>query len=159
MTDRPSGEFRLETLLRLAARREEQAAQHLVKLEQAHRRLERQLDALRLLHAEALREGRDTLAAGSASAAWLLQADQYAEALQRRLADQTARVAASTERLDEARAQLLNVSQERRMLEKLKEQQLQRWRAEQDRIEAAELAELGTTRFLRRRAEEAATIR
>src|SRR5579884_1658111 len=156
MTDRPSGEFRLETLLRLAARREEQAAQHLVKLEQAHRRLERQLDALRLLHAEALREGRDTLAAGAAR---LLQADQYAEALQRRLADQTARVAASKERLDEARAQLLNVSQERRMLEKLKEQQLQRWRAEQDRIEAAELAELGATRFLRRRAEEAATIR
>jgi flagellar FliJ protein len=52
-----------------------------------------------------------------------------------------------------ARAELLEAARSRKVIEKLKEKQLIRWRAEQDRKEAALLDEIGTHLSLRQQRE------
>ena len=49
-----------------------------------------------------------------------------------------------------ARLQLLTAARERKVIEKLRDKQLARWRAEQDRKEAAVMDEIGTQLAMRR---------
>jgi flagellar protein FliJ len=66
------------------------------------------------------------------------------------------KLAAMEGTLNAARAELLAAARDRKVIEKLKEKQQARWRAEQDRKEAALLDEIGTQLALRHAGEEAA---
>jgi flagellar export protein FliJ len=52
--------------------------------------------------------------------------------------------------LSAARLQLLTAARERKVIEKLRDRQFARWRAEQDRKEAAVMDEIGTQLAMRR---------
>jgi flagellar export protein FliJ len=156
MTARNSGEFRLETVLRVATRREEQVAQEFGLLEQAYRVEAEHLRRLLEEQAVLLDAGVASQAPGDLDVHWLDASDRYAEVLAFRIAYQAERVEQCLGRVQEGRARLLEATQKRKMLDTLKEQDRKRWRAELDRSEAAEMAEIGTARFLRHRSETAA---
>ena len=61
-------------------------------------------------------------------------------------------LSATEKKLAVARVELLAAARNRKVIEKLKEKQLARWRAEQDRKEADLLDELGTQLTLRQQA-------
>jgi flagellar export protein FliJ len=59
------------------------------------------------------------------------------------------KLAAMETTLNAARAELLAAARDRKVIERLKEKQLARWRAEQERKEAALLDEIGTQLAIR----------
>lgn len=69
---------------------------------------------------------------------------RYMLGMQRKVHDLAQRMAAQQQRVDEARRSLVEATKQKKILEKLRERQQERWAAEQNRREAGALDELTT---------------
>ena len=69
---------------------------------------------------------------------------RYMLGMQRKVHDLAQRMAAQQQRVDEARRNLTEATKQKKILEKLRERQQERWAAEQNRREAGALDELTT---------------
>jgi flagellar FliJ protein len=78
---------------------------------------------------------------------------RYVHTLNVFIAQTLQKVAAEEQKLAAARQELLAAARDRKIIEKLREKQYQRWLAEQGRIEAAFTDEIGTQLALRRMSE------
>ena len=134
----PQFVFKLDGVLR-HRRRTEQEAQRAVAAKQAvAAELERELTALKddLTGAtDALRGGRLT---GPLDLTYLAAHRRYAADVTRRGTALVGRIAAARKLVDEARKVLAEAAKQRKILETLREQHFERWKAERARRDLAE---------------------
>ncbi|HEY8491784.1 MAG TPA: flagellar export protein FliJ [Dehalococcoidia bacterium] len=144
--------FRLEQVLAHKKRLEETMQIHLANLEL---RLRQETEALAALERRAAeqqqalrrRQGGARLDPGDVE-----RALAYLDALDRERQRQGQAVAQIQEQVDRSREQLIAVAQERKALERLKEQQLERWALEEKRAELRATDEMNMARAHRRTA-------
>lgn len=138
----PKFVFQLEGVLRHRKMLEEQRQREL-GLAQAE--LAKMQGELRLMDEAAqgvssdVRENRLT---GTLDMAFLAAHRRYVLAMQRKALALARRMAAQQQVVDAARRQLAEAAKQRKIIEKLRERQHERWRTEQGRKESAELDEV-----------------
>ncbi len=140
-------EFRLEALLsvRHAAEKEKQRLFAAVQQEmQALVRLIQDVQARILAENRTL--GRKELT-GKLDMQYIAHEKKFVANLQIKVAMEMRKLAGLEQALAAARAELLAAAQARKVIEKLREKHLSRWRAEQDRKEAAEMDDIGMRNF------------
>jgi flagellar FliJ protein len=146
--------FRLQKVLEMREQREKllsrQYNELLMQLEH-ERRLLLELQQLQAERREELAKKQR----GAVEVHEVMNYFTYLEALAERIEEQVLRVREAEERAEEARQELLRASQERKAVEKLKEQQYDAWRKEQLRVEGVFLDEMASSRFNRTQAETA----
>ena len=81
---------------------------------------------------------------GKLDMAYLAAHRRYMLGMQRKVHDLAQRMAAQQQRVDEARRNLTEATKQKKILEKLRERQRERWATEQNRREAGALDELTT---------------
>lgn len=86
---------------------------------------------------------------------YITQGKVYVGNLNFRIIQTMQQAAVVRQRLNQAKAELLEAARARKVIEKLKEKQLKRWQEEQARKEAAFMDEIGTQLALRRMREDA----
>jgi flagellar FliJ protein len=79
---------------------------------------------------------------GTLDMAYLAAHRRFLAAMQRGAVEIVQRMAVAQRHVDEALAALAEAAKQRKIIEKLREKQFERWRAEQDRKEVAELDEV-----------------
>jgi flagellar FliJ protein len=146
--------FRLEKVLDMRLQREKLLSKQYQELLAQAERERRFLLELQELQAER-REELARKQRGSVEVQEVMNYFTYLEALAERIEEQVIRVREAEERAEEARQELLRASQERKAVEKLKEQQFEAWRKEQLRVEGVFLDEMASSRFNRTQAETA----
>ncbi len=141
--------FRFETMLKIRRQREDHhkrvVAQRVGQIAQVRGEmavLDRQITE----QVQAIRSGQ---APGTIDIQQALRHRHWLGLLNRRLLEGQARARFLEARLVQERAALAEAAKRRRILEKLKERQAERHRAEQDRRESRELDEIGTVRHVR----------
>ena len=145
--------FRLESVLSLKTSQEEQVRNQLAILNARVAEARREVTKLLALKADLFRVMEDRRRPGSVDpedirfeALYLGRLNAETQSaqlvLQRRIAEARAK-----------REELVGISRERRILEKLKEKHWERFRKEQDRREATLVSELYLSRFAREQAE------
>ena len=141
--------FRLQQVLEYRQQVEELKNQELAVLAQQRQIAE---EALQLLHRQA-EEQRDTLArqdaAGRLDPARRQRSLAYIEHVETVIVSQRDVCAALEERVQESRAQLVEVKKDTRMLERLRERRLAEIAREADRRATAEADDLTSQRFIR----------
>jgi flagellar FliJ protein len=85
---------------------------------------------------------RDNRLTGTLDMAFLAAHRRYVLAMQRKALALAQRMAAQQQVVDAARRQLAEAAKQRKIIEKLRERQQERWRGEQSRKESAELDEI-----------------
>ena len=85
---------------------------------------------------------RDNRLTGTLDMAFLAAHRRYALAMQRKALALAQRMAAQQQVVDAARRQLAEAAKQRKIIEKLRERQHDRWRGEQSRKESADLDEI-----------------
>jgi flagellar export protein FliJ len=144
--------FRLEQVLAHKKRLEETMQIHLASLEAQHRQETDAMTALERRSTEqrrALRSRQDEVRLDPGE---MERSLAYLDALERERHRQAEVVAQIAAEVDRSREQLLAVAQERKALERLKEQQLERWAEEEKRAEYRENDNLNMARSHRRTA-------
>lgn len=152
----PRFKFRLERVLDVRKSQEEREKMAFAEREAALAREKRRLAAAERAYQDALEaDGRDE----PRSVEDLLRQLARRERLLRDIGQAQADLAAAAEAWRVARDRLIEARKKRRVLDRLRERRHETWRLEEARAEQAILDEMGTTRFLRRRSEEAETRR
>jgi flagellar protein FliJ len=108
---------------------------HLGQLQQQLRQLNERVQATN----DDVRSNRLT---GTLDMSFLAAHRRFLAAMQRGAVEVVQRMAVAQRQVDEALAALAEAAKQRKVIEKLREKQLERWRAEQDRREAADLDEV-----------------
>lgn len=93
---------------------------------------------------------------GKLDMAYIAHEKRYVGNLHMQIAFMMQKLVGIEERIAAARVELLAAAKARKVIEKLREKQLARWREEQDRKEAAAMDEIGTQIALRNMAHEMA---
>jgi len=151
----PRFKFSLEPLLdvRKEAEKEKQRKVGKIQLEENEllgkiRHMEQTIrDQIRFLATQKL--------TGKLELTYITQGKAYVGNLNMRIVQTMQQVAVVRQRLNAARAELLEAARARKVIEKLKEKQRLRWQEEQARKEAAFMDEIGTQLALRRMREDA----
>lgn len=131
------------------------------------RRRQRELAAAQLAVQQALAElaqlqqevrdandfARQSLAPGRVNVGLLVQHRLYLAAAGQRMQDVARRIELARQEVSAAQQRLTEAARQRRLIELLRDRQLQHWKAEQDRRELAALDEAGTQIAIRRLAE------
>jgi flagellar protein FliJ len=137
-------EFRLEALLTHRQQIEKEKQRRVAQIQQEIQALMRQIqDAENRIRAENRTLGVKELT-GRLDMHYIANEKRFVGALTMRIALTMQRAAAMEQTLAEARRDLLAGARARKVIEKLKERQLARWRQEQERKEAALMDEIGT---------------
>ncbi len=147
--------FPLEALLthRLHVEKEKQ-----LKLAQVQAEIQQLTQQIHDTHARISAENRALSAnqlTGTLDMQYISYEKRYVGNLHVRIILAMQKLAALESKLAAARAELLVAAKDRRVIEKLKEKQHQRWKDAQDRKEAALMDEIGTQLSLRHAAESA----
>jgi flagellar FliJ protein len=138
--------FRLETVLK-QRRWEEQQRLHELAVRQAHnQKIEQQLRHLEKQVGEANDDMRANRLTGPIDLSFLAAHRRFLAAMQRGAVELMQRLTLGNRQVAEAQAVVTEAAKRRKVLEKLQEKQFERWRAEQDRREVAQLDEVGTQR-------------
>lgn len=146
--------FRLERVLAIRAKEEERERMLFGAAMREKLRAEMALDEVR----ERIRAAIETAAARMKERVMiedLRRSHDYRMALLRREAEAEAHLAASSGKLEERRAALIEARKRKRVLERLREKARERWRLEVDREEQDDLDEMGLAAHLRGREEAA----
>jgi flagellar protein FliJ len=148
--------FKLEALLAHREQIEKEKQRKFATIQGEIQALARQLQET---HARIAAENRTLTATqltGKLDMQYIAHEKRYVGNLHVKIVLGMQKLAAMEGTLNAARAELLAAARDRKVIEKLKEKQQARWRAEQDRKEAALLDEIGTQLALRHAGEEAA---
>lgn len=144
-----SFKFRLQTVLDLAERVQDQKAQVLAAAQARRQSIVEVLD--NLLENEVVLRG-DLLAAQQSGVLDLQTVQmslQFLDTLADRVVAQRAALVKADEEAEAARADLLTAAQKVQVLQKLKEKARADYTREQDRLEAKDIDEIATVRFVR----------
>jgi flagellar FliJ protein len=135
--------FNLEALLRQREHAEQQCQRVLAQKQRALAECDAELSRLN----ETVRKTNDDVRqhhlTGVLDMSFLAAHRRFMFAMQRQALSIAQRIAAAQKSVDEARHALAEAAKQRKVMEKLRERQLERWRAEQSRKDAAEQDEIG----------------
>jgi flagellar FliJ protein len=135
--------FKLEALLEQRRREEQQCQRALAERAAAVNAAE---EAIRIAN-ESIVTGQDDVRRhlmGSLDMGFLTAHRRFMVAIQRQIAELMTKLAAARNNLEQARVQLAEAAKRRKAIEKLRERQFDRWRADQARREAALADEIGS---------------
>jgi len=122
---------------------EERLRQRELAERQAHvAQLQQQLKGLNERVQSASDDVRNNRLVGKLDMPFLAAHRRFLAAMQRGAVEIVQRMAIAQKQVDEARAVLAEAAKQRKIIEKLRERQIKRWRAEQDRRETIELDEI-----------------
>jgi flagellar FliJ protein len=137
-------EFRLEALLTHRAQIEKDKQRRLAQVQQQIQAVVRKIQEAETR----IREENRTLGAkeltGALDMQYIAHEKRFVGALTMRIVLARQEIAALEQTLMAARKELLTAARARKVIEKLKERQLARWRQEQERKESAVMDEIGT---------------
>lgn len=134
--------FQLDGVLRHRRSLEEQRQRELCAAQTEMTQMQAELQSIDEAARGVSTDVRDNRLTGTLDMAFLAAHRRYALAMQRKALDLAQRMAARQQVLDTARRQLAEAAKQRKMIEKLRERQQERWRGEQSRKETAELEEV-----------------
>ncbi len=146
--------FKLETLLKLRQQREERQKRVVAERLREIARVRDELDALDRRIAEQIDAMRSEAGRLRIDVQGLARNRHWLSHLQRGRLESEGRLHALEARLAQERAVLAGASRDKKVIEKLKERQRDRYNRELDRREVNEANELGTLRYLRQRRAE-----
>lgn len=147
--------FGLETLLDMRKQVEKDKKLALAQVQQRIAAVQKQIQDA---HAAITRQNRQLAQeklVGRLDLSYISTEKRYVNSLHVLIAQCLQKLVEEERHLATARAALLAAARDRKVLEKLREKQHARWLAEQNRIESAQLDEIGTQLALRRLAESA----
>jgi flagellar FliJ protein len=150
----PRFEFRLEGLLEHRRQIEKDHQRKVAEIQQEAQYLQRQIREAQTRIVLENRKLTGEQLVGKLDMAYIAHEKRYVGSLYVQIAFMMQNLAGVEERIAAARVELLAAAKARKVIEKLREKQLARWRAEQDRKEAAAMDEIGTQIALRRLVEE-----
>lgn len=136
-------EFKLEGVLRHRLNVERGRQRELALAQAQMQRLEGALRALDVAAREATDDLRSNQLFGRLDMGFIAAHRRFVAAMQQKAMAVVKEMAALQPQLDAARVALAEAAKQRKIIEKLKEKQQERWRAEISRKEAEELDEIG----------------
>ncbi|HSZ54220.1 MAG TPA: flagellar export protein FliJ [Tepidisphaeraceae bacterium] len=136
-------EFKLEGVLRHRERIEQDRQRDLALVQADMGQLQAELRAFNVDVQRNVSAARNQLV-GKLDMGYLAAHRRYMLGMQRKVHDLAQRMAAQQQKVDEARSALTDATKQKKILEKLRERQQQRWAAEHNRREAGALDELTT---------------
>jgi flagellar FliJ protein len=134
--------FKLEGVLRHRANIEQQRRRELATVEAQMASLEAQLRALDAAVRASETDLRENRLVGRLDMAFLAAHRRYAISMQRKAMATAQKMAGMQRQLETARQNLAEAAKQRKIIEKLRDRQLTRWKAEQARHELMELDEI-----------------
>ena len=134
--------FQLDAVLRHRKTVEEQRQRELGAAQGEMAKMEAELRSMDEAARGVSDDVRTNRLTGTLDMAFLAAHRRYVLAVQRKALALAQRMAVQQRAVDEARRQLAEAAKERKIIEKLRERQLERWRADQSRREAADLDEV-----------------
>jgi flagellar FliJ protein len=141
--------FKLEALLAHRQQVEKEKQRKLAVVQNEVQALTRQLQETHTRIAAENKSLTATHLTGTLDMQYIAHEKRYVGNLQIKIVLGMQKLAAMEKTLATARTELLAAARDRKVIEKLREKQFARWRAEQDRKEAALMDELGTQIALR----------
>lgn len=135
--------FNLEAVLTQRKHAERQRQRDLAVVEGQMNALQNQLKAINDAMRQAGDDLRDNHLTGRLNMDFLSAHRRFSISMQRNAMTLAQKIALAQRQVDEARKLLAEAAKQRKAIEKLKENQLQRWRAERQRAELSELDEIG----------------
>jgi flagellar FliJ protein len=134
--------FQLDAVLRHRKMLEEQRMRELGVAQGEMAKLEAELRAIDETTRGVSDDVRDNRLTGTLDMAFLAGHRRYVLAMQRKALALAQRMAAQRQVVDAARARLAEAAKQRKIIEKLKERQHERWKSEQSRKELDQLGEV-----------------
>ena len=135
-------QFPLEGVLEHRRRLEEQRQRELALVQAKMREAQEALRELDATLKASLADVRQNRLVGKLDLGFLAGYRRYTAAVQRKGTQIAQKMVLIQRELDAARAALLEAAKQRKIVEKLREKQLERWKAEADRKQAADLDEV-----------------
>jgi flagellar FliJ protein len=139
----PSFHFKLSGVLEHRKNIEEEKQRALASILAQMQRLKTELSDLDHLAAAAVSDLRDNRLTGHLDLSFLAAHRRFTGSVQRRALAIAQKMALVQREIDQARASLAEAAKQRKIVEKLRERQLQRWQDQQKRQEAEELDDIG----------------
>ena len=135
--------FKLEGVLRQRKHVEQQRQRELAIKQQALVQLQGELQQLQDKVQSANTDVRQNRLVGPLDMQFLAAHRRFLAGMQRQAVGVVQRIALARRGVDDARAVLAEAARQRKVIEKLREKQFERWRAEQNQRELAQLDEIG----------------
>jgi flagellar FliJ protein len=135
--------FKLEGVLRQRKHVEREKQRALAFKQQALVGLQAQLQRLQDTVQQANGDVRTNRLVGRLDMQFLAAHRRFLAGMQRQALGIVQKIALAQRAVDESRAELAEAARQRKVIEKLREKQFERWRAEQNRRELAQLDEIG----------------
>jgi flagellar FliJ protein len=151
--------FNLQAVLRQRELAEQQRQREFAEVQREYAALEAELRAMDESVKSATDDLRDKHLVGRISVEYLSAHRRFTLAMQRKAVEHAQRMSAVRQRLDTARAALVEAAQHRKAMEKLRDKRRDDWKTDQDRREAAatdEVAQQIGVRLVRDGAADAA---
>ena len=138
----PKFVFQLDAVLRHRKMLEEQRMRELGAAQAEMAQMEAELRAMDETTRTVTSDLRDNRLTGKLDMAFLAAHRRYVLAMQRRAMELAQRMAQQQQVVDAARRALAEAAKQRKIMDKLKERQQERWKTEQSRKESEQLAEV-----------------
>jgi flagellar FliJ protein len=138
----PKFVFQLDAVLRHRKMLEEQRMRELGHAQAEMAKMQVELRAMDETTQRVTADLRDNRLTGKLDMAFLAAHRRYVLAMQRKAMELAQRMAAQQQVVDAARRALVEAAKQRKIMDKLKERQHERWKAEHSRKESEELAEV-----------------
>lgn len=135
--------FKLEGVLRQRELMEQAKQRELALKQRQYVELEGALQQLQSAVQMANQDVRENRLVGRLDMSFLAAHRRFLSGMQRRAVELVQRLALAQRGVADARAELAEAAKQRKVMEKLREKQFARWRAEQERRELAQLDEVG----------------
>ena len=135
--------FKLSGVLRQREMAEQQRQRELAEQQREMVKYQEELARMQRQVVEANETLRSQHLIGPLSTAYLSNHQRYMLVMQRQTVETIQRMALQQRKVEEAQKLLAEAAKQRKMIEKLRERQLEAWRADQARREQAELDEIG----------------
>jgi flagellar FliJ protein len=141
--------FRLEPLLDIRKQAEKDKQLAMAKVQQRINALIKAIQDAQAIIAGQNKQLAAEKLTGTLDLAYIAHQKRYVHTLNVHIAQNLQKIQGEQQNLAAARKELLEASRERKIIEKLREKQHQRWLADQARIESAAIDEIGTQLALR----------
>ena len=135
--------FKLQAVLRQRISLEQQLEREMAQRQRRLAELQQELGDLNVMLSNANQSLRDDHLTGVLDMTYIAAHRRYLAATQRRAVAVAQRVAGAQQQVDEPRPALIDASKKRKAIEKLREKQIARMKAEDDRRQLVETDEIG----------------
>lgn len=139
----PRFKFQLEGVLEHRKNIEQEKQRALAAVLAEMQRLKHELTDLDQMARSAIADLRENRLTGALDMSFLAAHRRFSGSVQRRAIALAQKMALVQRQIDQARAALAEAAKQRKIIEKLRERQLERWQAQQHRQEMEELDDIG----------------